>query len=186
MFPWVCFETQIFFSRRYSDLCAGKLCLDWQVSQPITISSHSQCFVTSPHPRSIQALTLFYLELDYSDVTRHCECKPWLQMVPSWICVWCYRHRACAHNVRVASAVWDCTELEPPVKISPSSGCQYKGSRSKTFPSHASLCQISKNWSLCMKPSILLIWLTALEQSSKQSCDLRLLPHERGDQFCWQ
>lgn len=32
-----------------------------------------------------------------------------------------------------ASAVWYCTDLDPPVKISTSSGCQYKGSRSKNI-----------------------------------------------------
>lgn len=39
---------------------------------------------------------------------------------------------------------------------------------------HASPCQICKSRSICMKPSILLIWVAALEQSSKQSCDLKL------------
>lgn len=72
------------------------------------------------------------------------------------------------------------------LKSHPASGCQYKGSHSKTSPSYASLCQISKSWSLCMKPSILLIWVAALEQSSKRSCDLRLLSHESRGQFCWQ
>lgn len=36
----------------------------------------------------------------------------------------------CVCNNLIASAVWFCTELDP-VKISPSSGCQYKGGRSK-------------------------------------------------------
>ena len=65
----------------------------------------------------------------------------------------------CLSSVCVPITFWlrqlsETAEREPPVKISPSSGCQYKGRRSKTFPSHVSLCQISKSWSLCMKPSI--------------------------------
>lgn len=92
-----------------------------------------------------------------------------------------------AHNISIASAVWYCTELEAlDLRSHPALAVSTKAVAAKTSPSYASLCQISKSWSIFMKPSILLIWVAALEQSSKQSCDLRLLSHERGGQLCWQ
>lgn len=69
------------------------------------------------------------------------ECKPQTQapnspfrslmvMLRHCLCL----STVCVCNIPVASAVcWYCTELEHPVKISHSSGCQYKVSHSKSI-----------------------------------------------------
>lgn len=62
-----------------------------------------------------------------------------LQIAPLVIYWWCYRRCLClstvsvARNIPIASAVWYCTELEPLLKISHCSGCQYKDSRSENI-----------------------------------------------------
>lgn len=80
----------------------------------------------------------------------------------------------CVCNNLIASAVWFCAELDP-VKISPHSGCQYKGSHSKkkekqniSFLLLLLLNQLSRCWSLCVRASVWLIWVSALQRSSKE------------------
>lgn len=81
---------------------------------------------------------------------------------------WCL-HKICVCNNLIASAVWFCTELDP-VKISPSSGCQYKGGRSKKKPQHLSSPLLpDEQMLISLRESVSLIWVSALQRSSKES-----------------
>ncbi len=123
-----------------------------------SLSQSALMIACLPHLRSTQAPTLLPKDGSFGfntwpDGNEHkpkpqASNSPFRNLLVMLCTVSMSVYSLCAHNIPIASAVSYCTELEPPVKISPSSGCKYKGSHSKTSPSYASLCQISKSWSL--------------------------------------